>query len=104
MGCGVIGNTADFGSAILGSSPSTPTNSKRVMDNWHKIEKDKDGFVTDYTLDTMYGFLPIIVASVEEGMYPCLEYIDKENWGDSVRDFSKARYKYWKPTKVFPDA
>ena len=29
LGCGVIGNTADSGSAILGSSPGTPANDPR---------------------------------------------------------------------------
>lgn len=28
LGYGVIGNTAEFGSAIVGSSPATPTNIK----------------------------------------------------------------------------
>jgi hypothetical protein len=27
VGCGVIGNTADSGSVVLGSSPGTPANS-----------------------------------------------------------------------------
>lgn len=60
---------------------------------WQPIPKDKYGFF-DETSD-LYEQLPIVVASIEEGLYPMLEYIDKDNWLDACSDLSKERYKYY---------
>lgn len=64
-------------------------------EEWRLIIKDEFGFATDPILDEMYRNLPILVASFEEGMNPTVEYIDKDNWSDSVSDFNKPRYKAW---------
>ena len=61
--------------------------------DWKLIPKDKDGFFDDDS--NLYEQLPIVVASIEEGLYPMLEYIDQENWAESYSDLSKERYKYY---------
>lgn len=60
---------------------------------WKLIPKDKDGFF-DETSD-LYEQLPIVVAYIEEGLYPMLEYIDKNNWLDACSDLNKEQYKYY---------
>ena len=60
---------------------------------WKQIPKDKDGFFDDDS--DLYEQLPIVVAYIEEGLYPMLEYIDKNNWLDSYSDLNKERYKYY---------
>jgi hypothetical protein len=66
--------------------------------DWKLIPKDKDGFFDDDS--NLYEQLPIVVASIEEGLYPMLEYIDKDNWAESYSDLNKERYKYY--TQVEP--
>lgn len=61
--------------------------------DWKLIPKDKDGFLDDDS--NLYEQLPIVVASIEEGLYPMLEYIDKDNWLYSCSDLNKERYKYY---------
>lgn len=60
---------------------------------WQPIPKDKYGFF-DETSD-LYEQLPIVVASIEEGLYPILEYIDHDNWAESCSDLNKESYKYY---------
>lgn len=70
---------------------------------WRKIDKDKDGFLTSKGSSDMYHHLPIVVVNeYDEGMYPDVEYVDKENWYDSVSDFSKEGYKWWMPVDTLP--
>lgn len=61
--------------------------------DWKLIPKDKDGFFDD-DID-LYDQLPIVVASIVEGLYPMLEYIDEENWAESYSDLNKERCKYY---------
>ena len=42
LGYGVIGNTGDSGSSILGSSPGTPANNPRILRGFFCISKTKD--------------------------------------------------------------
>lgn len=42
LGYGVIGNTGDSGSSILGSSPGTPANNPRILRGLFCISKIKD--------------------------------------------------------------
>lgn len=67
---------------------------------WKKIPKDKDGFFIED--DTMYELLPIIVCKEYDGIY-FFEYVDEDNWHDSVSDFSKASYKYYMPCEPIPN-
>ena len=60
-----------------------------------QIPKDKDGLFEDD--GTMHNDLPIVVMSICDGMYPTLEYVDEDNWGDAVADFSKENYKFYFP-------
>lgn len=60
---------------------------------WKLIPKDKCGLFDEK--QHLYEQLPIVVASIEEGLYPVLEYIDKDNWLDACSDLSKERYKYY---------
>ena len=60
---------------------------------WKLIPKDKHGFFDDDS--NLYEQLPIVVASIEEGLYPMLEYIDQENWAESCSDLNKESYKYY---------
>ena len=69
-----------------------------ITAKWIPIPKDKDGFFDDDS--NLYEQLPIVVASIEEGLYPMLEYIDKDNWAESYSDLNKERYKYY--TQVEP--
>ena len=69
-----------------------------IKARWQLIPKDKDGFFDDDS--DLYEQLPIVVASIEEGLYPILEYIDQENWAESYSDLNKERYKYY--TQVEP--
>lgn len=64
-----------------------------IKARWQLIPKDKDGFFDDES--DLYDQLPIVIASIEEDMYPVLEYIDQDNWGDSYSDLNKERYKYY---------
>ena len=64
-----------------------------IVAKWQPIPKDKDGFFDDDS--NLYEQLPIVVAYIEEGLYPMLEYIDKDNWLDACSDLSKERYKYY---------
>jgi hypothetical protein len=64
-----------------------------ITAKWLPIPKDMDGFFDDGS--NLYEQLPIVVASIEEGLYPMLEYIDKDNWLDACSDLSKERYKYY---------
>ena len=70
------------------------------MTEWKKIIKDNHGFATDSGLLEMYSHLPILVASIyDDESYPTIEYVDEENWSDSVSDFSKEKYKFWATTQ-----
>lgn len=64
-----------------------------IKARWQPIPKDKDGLFDDDS--NLYEQLPIVVASIEEGLYPMLEYIDQENWAESYSDLNKERYKYY---------
>lgn len=64
-----------------------------ITAKWLPIPKDKYGFFDDES--DLYEQLPIVVASIEEGLYPMLEYIDKDNWSEAYSDLSKERYKYY---------
>lgn len=71
------------------------------MTEWKKIIKDNHGFATLSGLLEMYSHLPILVASIIDGeSYPKIEYVDEENWSDSVSDFSKKKYKFWAITQA----
>lgn len=64
-----------------------------IVAKWQPIPKDKDGFFDNDS--NLYDQLPIVVASIVEGLYPMLEYIDQENWAESYSDLNKERYKYY---------
>lgn len=73
--------------------------------SWQEIPKDKHGFYDDLKKN-LYGELPIIVCCNQDGMYPILEYIDKDNWADAVSDLSKPNYHYYmkvQPLKVMEE-
>lgn len=70
--------------------------------SWQEIPKDNHGFYDDLKKN-LYAELPIIVCCNQDGMYPILEYIDKDNWADAVSDLSKPNYHYYmkvQPLKV----
>lgn len=69
-----------------------------IKARWQQIPKDKDGFFDDES--DLYEQLPIVAASIEDGLYPMLEYIDKDNWSEAYSDLNKERYKYY--TQVEP--
>lgn len=69
-----------------------------ITAKWLPIPKDKDGFFDNDS--DLYEQLPIVVAAIVEGLYPMLEYIDKDNWAESYSDLNKERYKYY--TQVEP--
>lgn len=56
-----------------------------------------EGFITESCLDEMYAHLPILVVYMWDGMYPTFDYVDEENWHDSLSYFSKEECKYWMP-------
>lgn len=65
-----------------------------ITAKWQPIPKDKDGFFDEES--DLYEQLPIIVRNdYDEGMYPILEYIDRENWFDTISDLNKESYKYY---------
>ena len=64
-----------------------------IKARWQLIPKDKDGFFDDDS--DLYEQLPIVVASIEEDLYPILEYIDQDNWEEAYSDLNKERYKYY---------
>lgn len=64
-----------------------------IKARWQLIPKDKDGFFDDDS--DLYEQLPIVVASIEEGFYPVLEYIDQDNWLDACCDLNKSNYEYY---------
>lgn len=64
-----------------------------ITAKWLPIPKDKDGFFDNDS--DLYEQLPIVVAAIVEGLYPMLEYIDKDNWAESYSDLNKERYKYY---------
>lgn len=68
-----------------------------MKSTWKTIRVASDGFVADSCLDEMYSHLPILVVYMYEGMYPTIEYIDKDNWSAAAMDFSKEACKYWMP-------
>lgn len=73
--------------------------------SWQEIPKDKHGFYDDLKKN-LYDELPIIVCCNHDGMYPILEYIDKDNWADSVSDLSKPKYHYYmkvQPLKIMEE-
>lgn len=64
-----------------------------IVAKWQPIPKDKDGFLDNDS--NLYEQLPIVVASIVEGLYPMLEYINQENWAESYSDLNKERCKYY---------
>ncbi len=61
------------------------------------IKRDHDGFLAIGEDEVLYVSLPIIVMRCiseewEEYMY---EYIDEDNWHESLGDLEKAEYKYY---------
>ena len=66
---------------------------------WQPIPKDKDGFFDDDS--NLYEQLPIVVASIEEDLYPMLEYIDQDNWSEAYSDLNKESYKYYTRVEQF---
>lgn len=71
------------------------------MTEWNEIKVDKHGFITDECRDEMYSHLPILIAFVyDDESYPIIDYVDAENWSDSVSDFSKEACRYWATTQA----
>lgn len=69
------------------------------MKEWKTIWKTR-GFVTQGCLDEMYSHLPMLAVYLYEGLYPTIEYVDKDNWSDAVSDFDKPSCKYWVPCEA----
>ena len=59
---------------------------------WKEIPKDKDGFFDDNS--DLYDRLPIIITE-EFKDFINLYYIDKENWHETVADFSRQRFVHY---------
>lgn len=60
---------------------------------WEKIPKDRYGFFGEDS--GLYDQLPIIVAEVYDDGAQFVHYVDKDNWGDTVSDLSRSRFKYY---------
>ena len=61
---------------------------------WVEIQRDKDGFITEHSMEDMYNSLPLIIW---DSKYKELETIYEGNWCDWLYDLEKPRYSHYMP-------
>ena len=61
---------------------------------WIKIQRDKDGFITEHSKEDMYNNLPLVIW---DSKYKEVETICEYNWYEWLHDLEKPRYSHYLP-------
>lgn len=56
-----------------------------LLTEWHDIESDKDGFITDAAWDNLFAMRPILVKNIIDNEYFVLQYAYQyEDWSSDL--------------------
>lgn len=66
----------------------------KTLNEWIKIERDKDGFIDAQSKGLLYNSLPVIIW---DSKYKEFDNISEDNWYDWLHDLEKPRYTHYMP-------